>query len=176
MHGLWTKIGLRSNNVEILGVNNVGGIVGFYTWHGMKHGLELGRRFRRIDPPGGSNAVATGISDDGRVVAYMTTVAGGVESFARRPDGKYTKFSYPGSGTTTALAINDSGVIVGSYVDSAGKTHGLFLLIEGHREWQSFDETQADGFTRISGITVREQLIGSYRDASGVMHGFFCGP
>jgi len=40
-------------------------------------------------------------------------------------NGKYTAFDVPGSLSTSALAINDDGIIVGSYTDKHGVNHGF---------------------------------------------------
>jgi hypothetical protein len=36
----------------------------------------------------------------------------------------YSGFDFPGSALTDGNAINDSGMIVGSYIDSTGAEHG----------------------------------------------------
>jgi len=44
----------------------------------------------------------------------------------------FVSIDYPGATTTNAFGINSRGDVVGSYVDSAGKTHG-FLLTRARR-------------------------------------------
>ena len=47
--------------------------------------------------------------------------------------GKYIAIDFPGSGFTIALAINDDGVIVGTYNDKQGVSHGFKAVPEGAR-------------------------------------------
>lgn len=56
----------------------------------------------------------------------ITPEAGVVSSYS------FTSIDYPGATTTSATGINSQGHVVGSYVDSAGKTHA-FLLIRPRR-------------------------------------------
>ena len=44
-------------------------------------------------------------------------------------NGSYSGFDFPGSGLTDGNAINDSGLIVGAYIDSSGAEHGYTALI-----------------------------------------------
>lgn len=43
------------------------------------------------------------------------------------PSYSFTSIDYPGATTTSATGINARGEVVGSYVDSAGKTHAFLL-------------------------------------------------
>jgi uncharacterized membrane protein len=44
--------------------------------------------------------------------------------FLRNADGTFQQIDFPGSSGSNASGINDAGVIVGSYSDSAGNSHG----------------------------------------------------
>jgi probable HAF family extracellular repeat protein len=103
---------------------------------GALHGYVRSRLgdFQLIDFPGLS-APCTGprwINERGDIVglfAYVETVddcfAGPqLHGFLLR-QGKYTAIDVPGSTDTSALGINDDGVIVGSYTDENGNTHGF---------------------------------------------------
>jgi hypothetical protein len=173
LHGTWTSVKSRSEDLKLLGINDATSMVGFFTdRRGIDRAFEAGPS-RRFEPPGGISDVAAGINDRGHVVGFMT-VAVGVESFLFE-GGAYTEFFYPGSTNTTARGINGQDEIVGSYVDSAGKTHGFLLTSpRANPRWQSFDEPKADGLTLLSGINDSGELVGSYRDASGILHGFLC--
>ena len=48
------------------------------------------------------------------------------------PNYEFVSIDYPGASSTAAVGINAAGHIVGSYVDSAGKTHA-YLLVRGKR-------------------------------------------
>jgi hypothetical protein len=45
----------------------------------------------------------------------------------------FTTIDYPGATATRAVGINSRGDVVGSYVDTAGKTHAFFLGRARHR-------------------------------------------
>jgi probable HAF family extracellular repeat protein len=48
---------------------------------------------------------------------------------------QFESIDFPGAATTNAFGINRRGDVVGSYVDSAGKTHAfLFSRVGRHRQ------------------------------------------
>ena len=55
------------------------------------------------------------------------------------PSYSFVSIDYPGATTTNALGINSRGDIVGSYVDSAGKTHGFLSSPARRRRTASED-------------------------------------
>jgi hypothetical protein len=161
---------------QLLGLNDNGIAVGFYTdASGVNHAYELNQNnghFSQIVPPGGSNAVATGINDRGDVVGFFTASNSSVVSFLRT--GKtFTEFDYPNSTNTTALGVNASDQIVGVYVDSSTKMHGFLLSSPLHQaKWQSIDDPKGVGTTTINGLNDQAQLVGFYVDAAGNTDGF----
>jgi hypothetical protein len=68
--------------------------------------------------------------------------------------------------------------IVGSYVDSAGATHGFLLTnpLEESISWQPIDEPNAAGLTVTTGINQHDQIVGYYVDGSGNTNGFLATP
>jgi hypothetical protein len=72
--------------------------------------------FQTINFPGTLDTVVEGINDFGDMVGFFVdqTNLGFIRSFLRHK-GRFTKFSFPGAdpGTTSAMSINNSGVIVG---------------------------------------------------------------
>lgn len=50
------------------------------------------------------------------------------------PSYGFESIDFPGASTTNASGINTRGDIVGSYVDSAGKTHGYISISHRHRQ------------------------------------------
>jgi probable HAF family extracellular repeat protein len=95
--------------------------------------------FELIDFPG-TSVPCTGlrrINQRGDIVGFFSNVdrvedCTGDEShgFVLR-DGQYERIDVPGSTSTRALAINDDGVIVGSFTDRKGNTHG-FKAVPNH--------------------------------------------
>jgi probable HAF family extracellular repeat protein len=84
----------------------------------------------------------------------------------------FIPFDYPGATFTRASGINADGAAVGSYVDSAGKTHG-FLLRGG-----SFTTIDYPGAVASAALGINSQgdIVGQYTaDTSGdtaAIHGF----
>ena len=85
------------------------------------------------------------------------------------PAGTFTTFDPPGSTFTAPSAITPGGVIIGSYVDASGVTHGFLRTPSG-----SFTTIDVPGstFTTPTSITPGGVIIGWYGDASGGDHGF----
>jgi hypothetical protein len=161
---------------QLLGLNDTGIAVGFYTdAAGVNHAYELNQKnghFSPIVPPGGNNALATGINDRGDVSGFFTASNGSIVSFLLT--GKsFAEFDFPKSTNTTALGVNGSDQIVGAYVDGAKKMHGFLLSSPLHNaKWQSIDDPKGVGTTTINGLNDNGQLVGFYVDASGNTDGF----
>jgi uncharacterized membrane protein len=90
--------------------------------------------FQFIDFPGLSVS-CTGprwINERGEIVGLFARVSTVEDCFAGPPlhgflrrQGKYFAIDVPGSTSTSALAINDDGTIVGDYTDKNGNVHGF---------------------------------------------------
>ena len=82
----------------------------------------------------------------------------------------YLSIDFPGA-TTTILdgGPNPEGTSVGTYVDTAGVTHGFLLTREG-----IFTSFNVPGSTSTTPNLIDPQgtIVGSYLDASNVSHGF----
>jgi hypothetical protein len=74
-------------------------------------------------------------------------------------------------------AINNGGVIAGTYVDSNLVSHG-FVLIDG--QYTTVDDPLAAPVphtgTEVAAIDVHGDIMGTYFDANGVGHGFVATP
>jgi hypothetical protein len=90
-----------------------------------------------------------------------------------RPQATITTFDPPGSTFTAPSAITPGGVIIGSYVDASGVTHGFLRARDG--SITSFDVPGSTSTTPTS-VTPGGVIIGWYGDASGVTHGFLRTP
>ena len=141
---------------QLLGINDKGIAVGFYTdSKGINHAYSVNQqtgKFTAIVPPGGKNALATGINDNGDVTGFLTASNGDTVSFLLK-NHTFTEFDFPQSTNTTAFGINKLDQITGSYVDGAGNTHGFLLSspLNGAK-WQSIDDPNGIGTTIINGI------------------------
>ena len=135
--GIWSNyrhprgLGEGKSVTELLGVNNSDVAVGFYTnSSGVNEAFSLNLvtgKYHAIDPPGGTNAVATSIAGRGDIVGYLEKSSQHVGFLLRL--GTFTEFTYPGATDTKFLGVTVYDQIVGSYVASGGSTHG-FLLTE----------------------------------------------
>ena len=105
---------------------------------------------------------AEGVSRGGEVVGFYQDIADNytIKGFARSKRGRLVEgLVFPGEGTMTyAQDINASGTICGFYNDSAGATHGWFL-VDG--TYSSFDVPGAL-LTEILGINDGGDFVGIY--------------
>jgi uncharacterized membrane protein len=82
---------------------------------------------------------------------------------------KFTTINVKGSEETDTYAINNAGVIVGDYIDSSGKMHGLKLV---GRKVTNIDDPNATGGTICNDINSSDAIVGSYVNSSGATKGF----
>jgi hypothetical protein len=183
--GIWTsykdpKLRQGSSNVtELLGLNDAGLAVGFYTdQDGVDHAFELNAttgKFHGIVPPGAVSVEATGINGKGDIAGIIKTKAGVTRSWLLK-GGSFTEYSYPHSANTQARAINWQDQMVGSYVDGSGKTHGFLLSTPlAKPQWQQIDEPRAEGATVVTSIEDHDYMVGYYV-AGGYTNGFLATP
>jgi len=105
-----------------------------------------------------------------RVLAVRTD--DGVLSFNAplvHPHPTFITFDPPGSTSTFPSAITPSGVIIGSYVDASGVTHGFHRTRGG--AFTTFDVPGSTSTTATS-ITPGGVITGWYTDSIGNVHGF----
>lgn len=157
---------------QLLGINNSDEAAGFYTdAAGNQHAFTwAGGTFTSIDPLDASSATATDVNNSGAVSGFLTsTVNGDTYGFLDMSNTIQT-FLYPGSTFTQFLGLNNQGLIVGDYMDSAGNTHGL-VFNDLTDSWQTVDDPFAAGGagngTTINGINDNGQIVGFYVNAAG---------
>jgi hypothetical protein len=89
-------------------------------------------RFITLAVPGATMTQAFGVNDRDEVVGAYTVGTGSsavTHGFTWRPGYGFRTVDDPhGVGTTTVNGVNDSGDLVGFYVDSAGNTDGMLAL------------------------------------------------
>ena len=87
--------------------------------------------------------------------------------------GTYTTIDVPGATATNAISVNDFGVVVGSYTDTQGVSHGF---IDQGGVFTTVDDPQAGTAsgqgTVAFAINNRGIIVGIYVDSSGTTHGF----
>jgi uncharacterized membrane protein len=82
---------------------------------------------------------------------------------------EFLRIHFPDSDLTEADGINARGVIVGSYVDTDGVSHG-FLLRDGM--YKTIDVPGAMETLAVRAINARGDIVGGFLDAGSVRHGF----
>ena len=120
-------------------ITDTGDIVGDWSSNGnfFVHGYTLhNSQFTSFDFPDARLTASREINASGQMVGiYQSKLFNGGTSNPGREhgfaviNGSYSGFDFPGSGLTAGLAINDSGLIVGAYIDSSGAEHGYTALI-----------------------------------------------
>ena len=143
--------------------------------HGYTYSYATGA-ITTVDYPGtGITTAAYGINDKGQIVGgfCFSTIDCPLEGFTYSDhgylddNGVFTQLDYPGAESTQAMAINDSGVIVGAYIINKTGPHG-FLYQNG--TYSNMDYPGA-GYTLPSGINNAGIAAGLMSDSTGI-HGF----
>jgi probable HAF family extracellular repeat protein len=145
------------------GINDLGQIVGSYfsfsdnAFHGFLYSNGM---FSTIDAPGGGNNFLYGINDTGEIVGE--SIAFGQFLYT---NGNFTRLNLPSRTSNSlgfSLAINDSGEIVGTFLNSIGDQTG-FLYNQG-----SISTVIPPGSTEIFvfGINNRGQIAGGFSGSS----------
>jgi hypothetical protein len=158
--------------------NNRGVSVGYYALIGtvtMKGFMLDGSTFTSISFPkrGPRGTFVNGVNKWKTTVGYYIDSNRLAHGFKRYSDGTFITLDYPGASETHPTAINNNGVIVGSYYDGNG-THG-FIYQNG--QWTTVDNVVGLGNTSLSGITDSGVAVGNWNFRENVPflydHGVF---
>lgn len=165
---------------ELLGINDFGVAVGEYqdaaeNLQSYTYNMAT-QAFTAIAAAGASSTVATGINNAGVICGY-DTIGTSVQGFID-VNGQFTQLSGPaGSVVTQALGLNNQGLVVGDYTDTAGSTHGFVYNI-ATAAYTTIDApgvaTSGPTFTVVNGLNDQGQIVGYYKGSIGVGdQGFF---
>jgi len=82
--------------------------------------------------PGAFTTTGRGINNRTQVVGVFDPQdpTGPQHGFLRNADGTFQQIDFPNSSGSSASGINDAGVIVGGYNDSAGNSHGYIATTQ----------------------------------------------
>jgi probable HAF family extracellular repeat protein len=159
------------------GINNAGGVVGFYSGPGGPNGVQYGllatpakfASYSSIQMTGAKSTAIYGINDSKAMVGVYTDSSNATHGllFAKK---KVTNIDDPHAqaGTTTAFSINTAGEIVGGYTNGGGVGVG-FLYSSGTYSDIAPARSQ---YTNPTGINDSGVIAGLYVDGSGNTHGF----
>jgi probable HAF family extracellular repeat protein len=113
---------------EAFGINDAGQIVGdFSDSTSAVHGfLDKTGVMTKVDFPKSFHTNLYGISKTGKVCG---TVADTSRNHGFIDDSGYTKLNFPGALSTFGFALNDSGQVVGQYVDEDSVDHGFVAMV-----------------------------------------------
>ena len=150
------------------GRNNAGLTTGDYSdFSNHLHPFLLkGSSMTPVSAPSGAGL--NGINRYNSIVgSYLDTNANS-HGFKRYSNGSLTYLNYPGAKQTTAVGINDSGVVVGWYTDIAGVQHGFSLAAK------KFTKIDPPGSTLTNAWSINTAgvIVGTYVGSDGIFHGF----
>jgi len=162
--------------MELLGINDNPTAVGYYLdSNGSAHAFEVSLPSEQVAyfyPPFTLSAEAAGINGKGDVTGVETSIANNVQGWFHVNFSYYT-FSYPESLSTTPYGINWQDQIVGSYMDSSGKTQGFISGDPAIKlSFQPIYEPKNLGLTVVSDVNNYDCITGWYRGAQKQLHGF----
>lgn len=101
-------------------------------------------------------------------LALLATSALTTGAIAATHTYTYQLFSVANALQTNPVGLNNSGTVVGYYVDSSYNNHGFTYQ---NAKLTTFDVPKATS-TKAVGINDRGEIVGNYTDASGTTHGF----
>lgn len=162
----------NSQNIEPLGINDAGDIVGYYVGAGNKdHGFLLSQgKFTDIDFPGATSTRAWKINSRGDIVGTYS-MGGTTPGGFLLSQGKFTPLACPGAKQTLATAINSAGDIAGWILPESGPSQG-FLIKGGVCTVSEYrpDVSRRIG-TLYSGLNDAGVLVGYWGIDTGTIHG-----
>lgn len=139
------------------GRNNAGVTAGtYYDSNNRTHPFTLYRS--TISPvPAPRNSGLGGINKYVSIVGSAFDLNGVQHGFKHYANGITTLLDYPGAKGTTAVGVNDSGFVVGWYVDTAGSENG-FIYRTG--KWAKLDYPNSTITTELWGISNNGTIVG----------------
>lgn len=172
--------------IDVLGANDLGANNAAVADVPMSYGGDLAS-YVSVPTFPGSGRVVDSLTTPGGLVSPGSAISNWVQGFAGSATpyaavltpggggttgGSYTfqTISVPGAASqgTFPSGINDSGEIVGSYIDGAGHEYGF---VETSTGFASISVAGAAS-TSAYGINDLGQVVGTFVDGSGVEHGF----
>jgi uncharacterized membrane protein len=163
-----------STGTNLLGINNLGQVVGMFTTPTGTFGLfyDRGTFSPPLSYPGAGNlTIANGLNDRGEIVGVFQDATPGEHSFLYKA-GRFQAVGYPGAKETGASDINNSGQIVGDFPDPKG-THGFVFLENPGIFGPAVDYPRAT-VVALRAINNGGVIAGGFMDAQGNEHPFVC--
>ena len=161
----------KTDSTILQGINKSGMIIGnFITAKGAENCFTSnGKTKTAFSNPAQKSTICTGLDAAGDIVGYYpakTTLGGKAFLYS---NGKFTDVKPAGSsGGAIAYGINDTGTIIGTYVDASGAQHGFLLT---GKTTTSFD-VPGEAITLGISINNSGQYTSQTADSSGNEHSF----
>ncbi|MGE5134382.1 MAG: hypothetical protein ACM32E_15950 [Gemmatimonadota bacterium] len=168
---------------QLLGVNNFGIAVGFYTNSqgtnfGYLYNIRTGQ-FRRVTSPRSirhhhrsPSLTATAINNRGDVAGFYDGRGGVTKAFLKTAFGNFITIAYPGAAMTQAFGVNDRDEVVGAYTMGMGNNAKTFGFTWTPRAgFMTVSAPMGQGGTTINGVNDLGDLVGFYTDTAGNTHG-----
>jgi hypothetical protein len=139
-----------ATETDSYGLNNAGVIAGDYVdAKGVQHAMILaGKKLTSVNNKNCAplSLAFYGINAAGVAVGWCTDVNTGVADAFTYSSGKFTAITFPKSLGTEATGINDSGEVVGLYLDSNGAQHGFAKTGTKYKSIDVKGNTSADAY------------------------------
>jgi hypothetical protein len=144
-----------------VGINNVGGVVGFFADNVGTHGFYYnGSTYQQLDYPGAAATLAFGINDNGKITLQVVTTQNTVIGATTTDGIHYHQLNVPGAVTTAIHAINNHNQIAFTWTDAGGASHGS-LYSQG--QFYQIDVPGAAGGTHADGINNHADVVGLWQ-------------
>jgi uncharacterized membrane protein len=138
------------------------------------HGFILCHgRYTIFDVPGALATALSGINPEGEMTGFTCLTDSTCEtppykSFTVSRRGEIANFNPFMALSSFASGVNTFGVVVGTYTDSGGMTHG-YKLCDGNFTSNDFPNAT---LTFNGGINPQGEIVGFYTDTANVTHSF----
>lgn len=127
-----------------------------------------------FDVPHGTGTNPVAINASGVIAGAY--IKGRLRGFIRTADGNIVKFQPPGRPETAgANAINDAGMVAGSYLNRNESAHDYLRAADGTITVLDVPGAQA-GTLSVNGLTADGTIAGTYSDAQNLAHGYLLAP
>jgi hypothetical protein len=157
-----------NNQIELLGINNGGTIVGFDNGNPLQgFTMTLPNNFTPQNFPGATSTAVTGINNNGNTAGYYIDTSGNTNGFTKT-GAAFTTVNAPGTAFNRALGINDSNTTVGySAVDQAGITGQVAYKQSGGAFTTINSLLPANVNAQATGINNANNIVGFYQPMAG---------
>jgi uncharacterized membrane protein len=108
----------------LFSINNLGEAIGQAVAGPSRRFLYAKHKFTTLVVPGISNANILGLNDQGAMVGFYVNASLSTLGFVYQNGSVQDELEFPGSNTTYAYSINNSGELAGFFYDSNNVIHG----------------------------------------------------